>query len=124
MPCAKSAPEIGELEQGVWQLIELNLNPVENSEITLKFDANEKMVYGTAHCNNFFAGYTLFDAKGTKPNIEFKNIGSTKKMCPDTKQEEEFLAILPAIERVKLEGENLLLIDTLNQMRAVMVKMK
>ncbi len=121
-PCSKSAPKIGELEQGTWRLIELQLNPIEASEITMTFNAEEKTMYGTAACNNFFSGYTLYNVKGNKRNIKFANIGSTRKMCPDMEQEETFVRLLPGVERVKIEGDNLLLIDTLKNMVAIMRK--
>ncbi len=124
MPCTKSAPKIGDLENASWRLIEMDLNPIENSQITMTFDANEKTMYGTAACNNFFAGYTLYKAKGEKPNIKFGNIGSTRKMCPDMAEEEKFVALLPSVERIKLEGDYILLINAEKQMVAVMEKIK
>lgn len=111
------------MEESTWRLIELNLNPIEKELITLSFNAEEKMFAGTAPCNNFFGSYKLFEGKGTERNIEFSSIGSTRKMCPDVNMsvEEDFARELHGIKRVKIEGKSLLMIDTLEQLKAVLV---
>ncbi len=123
-PCRASSPVIGELESGSWKLIEVNLNPVEESEIFVTFNAEEKTISGTAPCNSFFASYTLFNARGLERNIEFKNGGATMRMCPDSEQEEAFVRVLPSVYRVKLEGKSLLMIDSQERLVAVLVKVE
>lgn len=122
VPCSKSAPKIGELENSTWTLIEFSNTPVENSRITLHFSAPEKMIYGTADCNNFFAGYTLYDNE--RRNIRIGNVGATRKACPDMELELQFTAILPSVTRVKLEGERLVMIDSMETLAAVLVRSK
>lgn len=121
-PCKKSAPVIGDLENATWMLIEFKLNPVENSPISLHFNAAEKMVYGTAPCNNFFAGYTLLDDK--QHNIRFSNAGATMKACPDMELEQNFTREMPNVTKVKLEGDYLMMSDSTGNLVAVLEKAK
>lgn len=121
-PCRKSAPVIGDLENATWMLIEFKLNPIENSPISLHFNAAEKMMYGTAPCNNFFAGYTLYD--DPKHNIRFSNVGATMKACQDMELEMKFTRELPSVYKVKLEGDYLMMSDSLNNLVAVLEKAK
>lgn len=121
----KSSPKIADLESATWILIELNNNPVENSPITLHFDATDKMVNGTALCNNFFSGYQLFTPKkGERRNVEFRNVGGTMKYCPDMQIEQSFTSQLPTISQIKIEGEHMLMINSLDSLIAVFVRAK
>lgn len=117
--CSKSAPKIGELENATWTLIEFQNNPIENSTITLHFSAPDKMIYGTADCNNFFAGYTLYAAD--KHNIKIGNVGATRKACPDMEDELKFTAALSSVSRITLEGDRLAMIDSTDNLVAVLV---
>lgn len=121
-PCRKSSPVIGDLENATWMLIEFRLNPVENSPISMHFNAAEKMVAGNAPCNNFFAGYTLTD--DSRRNISFSNVGSTMKTCPDMELEQAFTRALPGVTRVKIEGDYLMMSDSLDNLVAVLEKAK
>lgn len=120
--CNKSAPKIGELENATWTLIEFNNNPIENSHITLHFSAPDKMIYGTADCNNFFAGYTLYD--NPKRNIRIGNVGATRKACPDMTTELEFTSALPSVTRISIEGDRVAMIDSTDNLLAVLVQAK
>lgn len=119
--CRKGSPQIGKLENVTWKLIELNLDPIENSGITLTFDPAKKMMYGTAPCNNFFGGYSLFDAKD---NIKIGNVGSTRKACPEMALENKFTAQLSEIVRIKIEDEYLMLINSQGALVAVLTEVK
>lgn len=122
-PCMRSSPKFGEkLENATWTLIEFRYNPIENSPITLHFNGAEKMIYGTAACNNFFGGYTLYDDQ--KRNIKIGNVGATRKACPDMETELNFTAALPSVVQVKIEGETLLMIDSLQNTLALLVRAK
>lgn len=118
IPCRQSAPTIGALESGLWRLVEYDSAPVEASVITLRFDASQKMVNGTAACNNFFAGYTL--REGVERNVSFFNVGATRMYCPDSGLEDSFTAALPSVVQLKIDGEHLMLIDSLGSLCAVM----
>lgn len=125
IPCRKSAPTIKDLESATWTLIELNTNPIENSHISLKFDAADKVVYGTAPCNNFFSGYHLLTPKkGDRKNVQFTNTGATMRYCPDAKTEEEFTRILPSITHIKIEGDHMLMSNSGDSLMAVLIRVK
>lgn len=119
--CRKGSPQIGKLENATWKLIELNLDPIENSGITLTFDPEKKMIYGTAPCNNFFGGYSLFEAQD---NIKIGNIGSTRKACQEMAVENKFTAQLSDIVRVKIEDNYLMLINSQGALVAVLTLVK
>lgn len=119
--CRKGSPQIGKLENATWRLIELNLNPIENSGITLRLDPNEKMIYGTAPCNNFFGGYSILEEKD---NIKIGNIGSTRKACQGMELENKFTAQLSEIVRVKIEDDYLMMINSQGALVAVLTEVK
>ncbi|MEG1414940.1 MAG: META domain-containing protein [Mucinivorans sp.] len=124
-PCNQSSPKIEDLESATWTMIELNNNPIENSPITVHFNPNDKMLNGTALCNNFFAGYHLLTPKkGSHQNIEFLNVGATMKYCPDMELEQTFTRLLPTIKQVKIEGEHLVMINGGDSLMAVFVRAK
>ncbi len=108
--CRKGSPKIANLEADNWRLIEFRGEAVPTDKaVTLTFDAEKKMIYGQAPCNNFFAGYSLF--KDAEHNIEISNAGATRMFCPDTEIENGFTRELSNIKRLKIEGERLLMLD-------------
>lgn len=123
IPCGKAAPKIGKLEEVSFTLRELNLKNVEDSGVSIRFDAVEKIFYGGAPCNNFFGGYHLYEAKGTDRNIEFFNIGGTQKACSgtDTSIERGFVKLLPSVKRVMFSDDNMLMINSDEEIVAVLV---
>lgn len=108
--CRKGSPKIGNLETDNWKLIEFRGEAVPSDKaITLAFDAGKKTIYGTAPCNNFFAGYSLLD--DAEHNIDISNVGATRKYCPDTEIEDGFTHDLSSVKRLKFEGERLLMLN-------------
>ena len=108
--CRKGSPKIANLEADDWRLIEfLGAAVPTEKAVTLTFDDAEKIIYGQAPCNNFFAGYSLYE--DPEHNIEIKNAGVTRMYCPDTEIEDGFVSRLTEIKRLKLEGERLLMLD-------------
>lgn len=118
--CLKGSPKIGELEAAVWTLIEFDNSPVENSQISLRFDAKEKMIYGSAPCNNFFAGYSLFE--GNRDNIKIGVGGATRKACPDMTLELAFTSKLSSVVTLKIEGEHIMMINGEGSLVAILAK--
>lgn len=117
--CRKGSPKIANLEADNWRLIEFQGETVpEDKAVTLTFDAEKKTIYGQAPCNNFFAGYSLF--KDAEHNIEISNAGATRKFCPDTEIEDGFVAQLTNIKRLKVEGEQLLMLDADGNLAALL----
>ena len=115
--CRKGSPKIGDLESTTWELIEFEGEPIVGAPITLTFDGGGKMMYGTAPCNNFFGGYSLFEK--TEDNIKISNVGSTRKYCPDAELEEGFTSRVEDVTRIKMEGSNMLMMDSSGKLIAV-----
>lgn len=108
--CRKGSPKIANLEADDWRLIEYLGEAVPTDKaVTLTFDAAEKTIYGQAPCNNFFAGYSLYE--NADHNIEIANVGATRMYCPDTEIEDGFVGRLTDIKRLKIEGNRLLMLD-------------
>lgn len=120
--CRKGSPVIGNLEKSVWQLVELNNKQIDNSGISIRFDANEKMIYGTAPCNNFFGGYSLYSDK--TQNIKIGNVGATRKYCPDSENEDKFAGALSTVTSIKIDGENLIMANDTGEIVAVLTAQK
>lgn len=120
IPCFLASPLIGDLENYTWRLVEFQGTAIRNSNITMRFDPNEKMVYGTADCNNFFGGYVLYD--DFLHNIKFQNMGSTRKYCPNSELEELFVSSLARVVDVKMEGDNMLFIDDRGELLSILTK--
>lgn len=119
--CRKGSPVVGNLENATWTLVEFQGKAVQNSPITLHFNAQDKMIYGTAPCNNFFAGYTLLSQEN---NIQIHNVGASLMMCPDMDLEGAFTRDLGTVARVKLEGDNLLLLNGEGNLVAILERAK
>lgn len=118
--CRKGSPEIANLEQDNWRLIEFRGEAVPTDKaVTLTFDAGKKTIYGKAPCNNFFAGYSLFE--DAEHNIEIANAGATRKFCPDTEIEDGFTRELTEVKRLKIEGERLLMLDAEGDLVALLM---
>lgn len=119
--CRKGSPKVENLEQDSWKLIELTGKPVVASEgsneVVLTFNGAEKMIYGKAPCNNFFASYSLFKEAN---NIEIGPIGATRMACPDMELEMQFTTALSKVVRVKIEGGKLLMLDAEGELMALL----
>lgn len=108
--CRKGSPKIANLEADDWRLIEfLGESVPAEKAVTLTFDAAQKTIYGQAPCNNFFAGYSLYE--DAKHNIDITNAGATRMYCPNTEIEDGFVRRLTDIKRLKFEGGRLLMLD-------------
>lgn len=120
--CRKGSPKIGELESATWQLIELTQNPIKDSGISIRFDPEKKMIYGTAPCNNFFGGFSLL--KDKNQNVKIGNVGATRKFCPDSENEDKFAMLISTVTNVKIDGENLLMVNAEGELIAILVAKK
>lgn len=68
---------------------------------TLVFE--EGKVSGNAGCNNFF-GMTEMMTSG---KISFSNVGSTKMMCANMDAENNFMMMLPKVNKYNVSGNTL-----------------
>lgn len=102
------------LVQKTWELTTLHGKEVElpaemRQPVQLILNEEDQRVNGFSGCNNFMGSYEL----GEKGQIGFSQLASTKMACPETDfNENEFLEILEKVERVALENEHLVLMDT------------
>lgn len=116
--CIQGSPKIGQLEENKWKMVEFENKKVPTDKaIVMTFDNEKKMVYGDAPCNNFFASYSTLKEKDR--NIEIKNGGATRMLCPDSQIEDSFVRQLTDITRVQVEGEMILLINKSGDLLAI-----
>lgn len=119
--CRQGSPKIGQLEDSKWRLTELDGKQVAKEQsVVLTFNANEKMIYGEAPCNNFFAGYST--VKGETNNIAIGHAGATRKFCPDSEIEDKFVMQLSNIVTIKVESNNLLLLNNEGDLIGILSK--
>lgn len=81
--------------------------PSEGSVITLAFD-DDGRVAGSSGCNSYGGSYTL-----TSETIQFSQLFSTKRACPDTvlmEQEARYLMILGSASRYSLADDQLTIV--------------
>lgn len=116
--CRNGSPKIGQLEATKWRLVEFGGKtvPAEKS-IVLTFNGKEKMIYGDAPCNNFFASYAT--KEGETNNIAISKSGATRMFCPDSEVEDAFVRQLESIVTVKVEADNILLINANGDLIAI-----
>lgn len=84
---------------GAWQVIKLGsteINP--ESEMKLVIDVPELKVHGNTGCN-ILNGNILIDPD-RQNSIQFKDIATTRMMCPDAENEQQFLVALEEVETV------------------------
>lgn len=98
------------LEQTTWVLTAFDQHTIPARAPTLTLDPADKRAYGFAGCNRYFAAYTL---KGDK--LSLGQAGATLMACPDMTIEHPFLQALSQIDRTRLQGDTLELLqgDTL-----------
>lgn len=107
--CKKTKPT--EVKGSKWALVELNgkivdrvaQDPADRLTLILGEDGR---VNGKGDCNGFFGGYTL-----EKEKINISNLGSTRMFCPDQALENQYLEVLQSAEKIKIDGEYMLLMD-------------
>jgi putative lipoprotein len=97
----------GSLAGSAWRAVSVDgASPVEGSEPTIVFTANE--VSGTTGCNQYFGGYT-YDAG----SISFSQIGMTMMACegPISEVEAAYTAALNGATTVTMDDGGQLLVS-------------
>lgn len=99
-----------ELENRVWVLESFvqggeETEVLEDTEITLKFNSEEKRMSGTSGCNVYFGGYEL---NGNALSIPGP-IGGTRMSCGDQidEQEKRFFQAIENAEHYRIRDKNL-----------------
>ena len=114
---ACTSTETATLENTTWVLESYgeqgNLQSVlEDSEITAIFDSGKGSVSGSASCNGYLANY---EVDGNQLSISGSG-ASTRMFCEDTmEQERRYLALLKDAETFKIQGGQLLIFCSGNQ---------
>lgn len=98
-----------------WKLEQLMGEPVVGrnaaGEAYIKFGADSNRISGSTGCNNFFGSYNL-PAPG---KIAIKQVGSTKRACPNMDVEMNYLKALNTATNYSLSGDLLFLNDADNK---------
>ncbi len=85
-----------------WNLTDISGNPF-TAGATITFPEQGRIA-GNAPCNQYFGSQTV-----PYPWFRAEAIGSTKRACPELKQETEFLATLGRMTLVEVSGSVLIL---------------
>ncbi len=104
-----------------WQLIEMNGKVIDRPEGGEQYSlrlGDDGRFSGMGDCNRCMGGYTL-DEK--RDRIEFSQVASTRMMCPNQQQENQYFAILNDARGYKIDGQFLLL---LNDQRNIIASFK
>lgn len=94
-----------------WQVIamkDLDLDEIENKP-TVKFDGVNHKISGFAGCNNYFGEY-----KPENKELDFSQMGMTRKMCKDMSIETTFLNNLKNAKMMGIDGKSLVFYDENN----------
>lgn len=84
---------------GAWTIKEIHGQKINNPEVKLVIDVQELRLHGNSGCN-IINGSVSVDPK--KENaVQFQQIISTRKMCPDMKVETSLLVALEEVESAK-----------------------
>ena len=96
-----------------WVALEIDGRPATGGQSTLEFMANGKAA-GRAGCNRYSGGVELHG-----PSIRFSDQVSTKMACPapQMEQEQRFLNALQGVSSLRLQRDELLLLDASGAVR-------
>ncbi len=94
----------------IWNATQIFGEPVtrKNSVPRLEINLTQMKVYGADGCNNYTGSIT----KVTGETLEFGNLASTRKMCPDMQVPDQYLKAIKQVAGYRLEGLNLILLDS------------
>ena len=108
--CVDSSAVDIQLSETKWLLKKIDGKVITIPEIQkpvfIQFLQQENQVNGFAGCNSFFGTYGLNEEK-----ITIGPLGSTRKMCPDMKTEDELFKILNEVDGYEING-NILFLKT------------
>jgi len=101
-----------ELRYQKWKLLELDAQKLDTNqerikEAYIRFNFSGNRVSGSATCNRFFGNFQL----GRDGGISFGNMGATKMYCLAIATEDLFFEILGKVDRYRIEGNTLYLMQ-------------
>lgn len=107
------------LTDNTWNLQELNGKSIDidtsfNGFPHITFEATENKIVGNAGCNRFFGTYETGENNG----LSLSQMGATMMACPNLDLEQEFLKALEGVKSFQIEGKNMSLLNSENQVIA------
>lgn len=100
-----SASTINNLALYRWNLIEINGSEVQNKEVFIQFNSENKDFNGNAGCNQMFGKFEVINNQ-----IKFSDVGTTKKFCMTEdvmKLENDFIKALGETTRYERQERTL-----------------
>ncbi len=100
------------LRNTYWKLVTLHGKTVttaaQQREAHIVFSAQNNRVSGSSGCNRMMGGF-----EESANHLKFKSLGGTRMACPaGMEQEAEFLQALQTVERYRIQGERLEVLDS------------
>ncbi|MCB0653076.1 MAG: META domain-containing protein [Saprospiraceae bacterium] len=105
-PLSEPSEAMGAMQMQKWEVTDMIYN---NIGMGIALDKNPYLIFrggrisGFAGCNSFVGEYV----EGKDSGLNFKNIGSTKKMCPEAgKEEAVFIDLLNGANSYSLNSDH------------------
>ncbi len=96
---------------GAWKVVRIDNRTVPSSaDVRVVIDVESKTIHGNAGCNLLNGGLILnLDVKN---GVEFRNLSTTRMMCPDMDTERAFLVALEQVTKAdNIDADNATLLD-------------
>jgi heat shock protein HslJ len=95
---------------GAWKVTALNGTEL-TDDATMTIDITDWQIHGTTGCNIFNG--SIFIDPDKVDSMQFINLATTRKACPESSRETEFLLALEVVETAKkLDANNITMYDT------------
>lgn len=88
---------------GNWRVVEINNEDIDNPEMTIFFDIEERRVHGNTGCN-YFNGEIFLDPVNAN-SLSLSKMGVTRRMCPNADDERKLLVALEDIA-IAISGDD------------------
>lgn len=93
-----------EFLNGIWNVERIDGEKNDNPDIKIAIDVEGSRIHGNTGCN-IFNGELYIDPDKTS-SMQFLNISSTMRLCPDVENESAFLVALEETESAFANGDN------------------
>ncbi len=106
---------------GNWRVVEINNESINNPEMTVFFDIEERKVHGNTGCN-YFNGEIFIDPV-TANSLSLSKMGVTRRLCQNADDERKLLVALEDIAiAIKGDANSALLTDSSGQTAVKLVR--
>lgn len=104
------------VEEKYWKLIELGdlkfaVDEEQFREPHFILHGTDSRITGNTGCNNMMGSYELSDVDGTKGNISFSQLASTRMACMDIEYEQDYLNVFSDAKSYSVEGGKLTMLN-------------